>query len=175
MTASLLKLTSLIVCPGFHLISSFLSILHSIHLNIWWLLYRVCKMKHLTPAYTSSDHRLIPPNPPLWTPPTLTSSSYVPANRECARCWNKLNCGMVQEGEREREGGRERERESARSKCHSHISCAGSPQWAASAALRAPCTRPERIFPIKRRNKKVDSTLASVLMGGWSFALCVFT
>lgn len=67
-------------------------------------------LQHISILWPSSN---LPPS--LWTPPTLTSSSCVSANRECARCWNKLNCGGGTGGGRERR------------ECHSHIPCAGSP------------------------------------------------
>lgn len=59
------------------------------------------KTMHLTPAHhLTSSYPTCPSLPHPSTPPTLTSSCYVSANRGCARCWVKWNCGMVQgEGE----------------------------------------------------------------------------
>lgn len=107
------------------------------------------------------------PAPPssLWTPPTLTSSSYVSANRECARCWNKLNCG----------GGGTGEGERAANAIHTFRALEVQAPTAASAALRAPCVRPRARLSNKEQQWVRGQHLSRLLTCGWSLGPRTFT
>lgn len=154
--------------PSFH--PSFLLCqlsLHPLLIFITVFCFVFSKMKHLTPAH---QHPLTIPQPTcppssLWTPPTLTSSSYVSANRECARCWNKLNCG----------GGGTGEGERAANAIHTFRALEVQAPTAASAALRAPCVRPRARLSNKEQQWVRGQHLSRLLTCGWSLGPRTFT
>lgn len=154
--------------PSFH--PSFLLCqlsLHPLLIFITVFCFFFSTMKHLTPAH---QHPLTIPQPTcppssLWTPPTLTSSSYVSANRECARCWNKLNCG----------GGGTGEGERAANAIHTFRALEVQAPTAASAALRAPCVRPRARLSNKEQQWVRGQHLSRLLTCGWSLGPRTFT
>lgn len=151
----------------FFTVSTFPPSAFNLHHCVFLFLFFFSKMKHLTPAH---QHPLTIPQPTcppssLWTPPTLTSSSYVSANRECARCWNKLNCG----------GGGTGEGERAANAIHTFRALEVQAPTAASAALRAPCVRPRARLSNKEQQWVRGQHLSRLLTCGWSLGPRTFT
>lgn len=99
-------------------------------------------------------------HPHFWAPPTLTSSSYVPANREYSRCWNKLNCSGVGTGGRE----------SAPWMPFTHPARRGARSPSESSAdLRALCVRPE-LNCLQSKTAWVRGRLLTALR--WTLLIC---